>query len=278
MKSPISLIIVLNLVLHVVAVQPAQSANGCVGAEDAEERYLAEAPWDVVTRVDLKFSSRSGEYRAHWVFVFTSIGDMLVTVASRDGSTETKGRIMLVSGTAMVTEGLTLSEGAEIDALDMPVLTHRLLRRLLSEVIPDGPDGITGTRTVEKTEPDDCIYVGTPSAMGIFSPPWSVRGTVRRTGPEALEYDLSFQFGGGTETRSPTVEILSGTWTKESMAPRLPDDLSLDGWVVHRIGPITRKSQHETIYDFGAVPLATQFGSLGQLRSAISEGTFQDVH
>jgi hypothetical protein len=82
MKSPISLIIVLNLVLHFIAVQPAQSDSGCVGAEDAEERYLAEAPWDAVTHTDLKFSSRSGEYRARWVFVLTSIGDMLVTVAS----------------------------------------------------------------------------------------------------------------------------------------------------------------------------------------------------
>src|SRR4030081_2855722 len=58
-------------------------------------------------------------------------GDARITVDIRDGSSRTKGTIILVAGRWMLTQGFTPTPGAEIDSMDIAGLNSQLVMKLL---------------------------------------------------------------------------------------------------------------------------------------------------
>jgi hypothetical protein len=81
---------------------------------------------------------------------------------------------MFVNGQShwMLTKNVPLEKGYEIDALDGPVLTLKLVTELLRVAVPDGPNAITKSTAVNLHERIKSIEVNTASASGgvVFRP------------------------------------------------------------------------------------------------------------
>jgi hypothetical protein len=65
-------------------------------------------------------------------------GDARIAVDIRDGSSRTKGTIILIAGRWMLTRGFLPTLGAEIDEMDTAALTTQLVMRLLEAGLPKG--------------------------------------------------------------------------------------------------------------------------------------------
>lgn len=180
--------------------------------------------------------------------------------------TPQKGTIKLVEGRAMLTRGLSLERGYEIDALDGPVLTYQMLVSLLSQSIPDGPDKFVGARNINIKETSRGIRIATMSASGYFSPPWALTGSVSRRDEETVDFSLRFTY---THNDASSALWFDGTWKKLRQAPQIDSSMSLSGWQLHLLGPVEIKQEGGIILDYAAQSKPTPLGTLGELRESI---------
>lgn len=235
----------------------------------------AQVPtWSEFTGGSLKEVSEGLDYELSWTSEIDANHDSLIAIDNRYGTERAQGQIMVVSGRVLASRGLDLKVGYEIDTLDSAILSFRLVRELLQCALPAGPGSINADEVVQYSEQVNPIRVGTPSAVGEFSAPWSVEGRVRRLNEETLSYALSFAYFAGPEASNQAKMSLSGTWQQGKSAARFSDAMNLRDWKIHRIGPITRVRGNSTILDFGADPVANRFATLGDLRAAIAAGAF----
>ena len=78
--------------------------------------------------------------------------DVSIDVAAHGTKEPMAGNVGLVGGQVMLSKGLTLEPGYQIDALDAPVLSMRLVMIVLKRVFPKGPDQVVGPTEVDHTE------------------------------------------------------------------------------------------------------------------------------
>ncbi|MDB6086279.1 MAG: hypothetical protein JWN43_4160, partial [Gammaproteobacteria bacterium] len=105
-------------------------------------------------------------------------GDTRITVDIRDGSSRTKGTIILIGGRWMLTQGFTPTRGAEIDLMDVASLNSQLVVKLLESGLPKGPLIPGSPQNVAHSDNADPIEVATSTASGQYGAPWTVDGTV----------------------------------------------------------------------------------------------------
>ena len=107
-----------------------------------------------------------------------------------------KGKILMVGGRVLATQGPIAEPGYEIDALDAPILEQELVSRLLGAALPNGPEGTKGMREIDYKSEKTGIQFATPSAQGFISAPWHVSGDVTVLAPNVVEYQLSLTAAG----------------------------------------------------------------------------------
>jgi hypothetical protein len=200
-------------------------------------------------------------------------GELQIDVESTDGKQTQKGTILLVSGPWMVTKGLQLERGYEIDVIDGAVLQAQLPIQLLSRAFQRGPASVAARQAVDVKEATEAIHISTlqlgpggnswSGAEATYPAPWKLSGVVQRIRPELVQYDLTFSFSAEGSVQS--VQI-SGKLENLSAAFQLPDTFSLLGWKVDRLGPYTETTTNGTIADDGAKPASESFKTLGDLR------------
>ena len=181
------------------------------------------------------------------------------------------GTVAMVGGHVMMSKGLTLESGYEIDALDAPVLSMRLVMILLGRVFPGGPDQVVGTRPIDRTDKIGIEYA-TPSASGRIPPPWRLKGRVSRLSDGAVAFDMALSFpeeeqseAGGNATLS-----LKGKLSRLDR-PVFRDTDSLEGWRTYGLGVQQRKQGGGTVVDYGAEPqTAARFKTVGDVRTFIA--------
>lgn len=230
--------------------------------------------WSEFTGGSMNEISEGQDYEFSWTFEIGTDHDSLIAIDNRYGSERARGSIMVVSGRVLASHGLDLKAGYEIDTLDSAILSFRLVRELLQCALPKGPGSVDADEVVQYSEQVNPIRVGTPSAFGQFSAPWSVEGRVRRLNGDTLSYALSFTYIASPDNGNQARMSLSGNWRQGENAARFPDAMTFRDWKIHRIGPITRVSGNRTIYDYGADPVEERFATLGDLRAAITAGAF----
>ena len=177
-----------------------------------------------------------------------------------------RGTIKLVEGRAMLTRGLSLEKGYEIDALDGPILTYQILVSLLSQAVPAGPSKFAGTKAINLKEKKRGIRIATMSASGYFGAPWTLTGTASRKDTETVTFSLNFTY---TQDKTPSVLSFDGSWKKLQQAPQIDSAMSLQGWQLHLLGPVEIKQEGSTIFDYTAQSRPTPVGTLGELRKSI---------
>jgi len=191
----------------------------------------------------------------------TKGGDARIEASGLAGGQSYSGTLMLISGSRMLTKDVPISPGAEIDALDGPVLQVRLVLELLARAFPGGPGTLTSPRVIDVSEPTNAISVNTQSAGGEFRAPWTLKGTAR---PDAAgkSFDLAFVAAGDEQPIK-----IGGSWSDAAKPPGLPDSFSVEGWRVFALGPHSRPSKSGgTIYEYGAQEILKKFATLGEVR------------
>jgi hypothetical protein len=130
---------------------------------------------------DIKVPGTKHGDSAHWRIEASSMThDTKITVDQTESGKRTRGTLAMVAGRVLITNGLELEQGYEIDAVDGPFLYTILTAQLLGRAFPNGPDMLKGTRRVNVTELRDGIRIGTPSASADFAAPWTVVGTASK--------------------------------------------------------------------------------------------------
>lgn len=226
----------------------------------------ASSPWYAANYVKLAVSQPNTADMARFTLTVPDPLNLVLDLDSLSEGKPQKGSIKLVEGRAMLTRGLTLKRGYEIDALDGPILTYQILVSLLSQAIPNGSDRFTGDNTINIKEKKRGIRIATTSASGYFPPPWRLAGSVSRKDKETVDFSLQFTY---THNKATAVLLLDGTWRQLQQAPKIDSSMSLSGWKLHLLGPVEIKQEGSTILDYAAQSKPTPLGTLGELRKSI---------
>jgi hypothetical protein len=197
--------------------------------------------------------------------------DVSIDITTHTSKEPMAGTVALVGGQVMLTKGLKLQAGSEIDALDAPVLSMRLVMTLLKRIFPRGPDQVGGATDIDQTGRVGIKYA-TPSASGYIPAPWHVKGKVNRLGDGTLPFELALSFPLQRQDKQ------SGSLTinmKGELAvlgrPVFRDTDSLEGWTTYGLGVQQTKQGSSTTFDYGAKPQeATRYRTIGDIRAFIA--------
>jgi len=222
----------------------------------------AASPWSNFTQFRLQL--RDEGHSQTMVMTMHGSDDFSIDIEDVSG---TRGTIIVVGGRAMLMKGVEHEAGYEIDALDGPVLMHQLVITLLDQAFPNGPTSVVGSVPIKLVQKERAIRIATQSAGGRLEAPWSLMGTSRRA-DNRIEYDLQFVLTADRSTKSLG---FTGFWEKAPAVPLLDDHMSLDGWTVHWLSPMTSTSEQGTVLDYGAKPVSEHWADLAALRKYIAD-------
>lgn len=229
--------------------------------------------WAGFTRVVLKQSSLGSPEVVEWKASFDhETNDMLIDTDMRGSSTPITGSIAMVGGRIMLSKGLKLEPGYEIDALDLPVLSMKLVMIVLGRVFPAGPAHFTGQKDIDRTDKIGIKYA-TPSASGYIQAPWVVKGKVHKLAEGNVTFDLALTFPvkQGDKTSKTYTMKMTGELSMLGHAVFLDTDL-LDGWTTYGLGPRQINQAASTILDYGATPdQGASYQTIGDIRAFIAE-------
>ena len=233
--------------------------------------------WADFTRITLRQAVSGSAEATEWRMSFDyATSDASIDTSTRHAGKPMAGTIALVGGQVMLTKGLSLEPGYEIDVLDAPVLSARLVTILLQRVFPGGPDEIRGRRKIDRTDPLGIKYA-TPSASGYIAAPWRVTGEVSRGADGTLPFDLTLAFPIREQDKT-SVEISMKGELGVLGRPVFRDSDSLDGWTTYGLGPQETKQEAGTILDYGAAPQeATRYRTIGDVRAFIAAANHPGV-
>lgn len=229
--------------------------------------------WSRFTAFTLDLSEGDSPPAASWQAQFDHKQiDIVIDLDVKSDQSRMKGRVAMVGGRVMLSKGLALEPGYEIDTLDGPVLSMKLVMILLGRIYPAGPDSVSGEKVIDYAGKAGIKYA-TPSASGYIAAPWRVTGKVAKDAKGGLAYDLSL-----TSPREPG-DKRGGAYAMRMQGvmavldhPALLDSMSLDGWTTYGVGPRAEKKGGATMFDYGATPDSSpRFKTVADVRAYIAE-------
>ena len=223
--------------------------------------------WNDFSAVTLTFAEGEA-IGTTWSGVFDDASrDFLLDVQVREPE-PMRGKVGLVGGRVMIVRGLKLARGAEIDAMDGPVLSMRLALTVLGRLFPNGPHTVLGLQRVTRDD-DVGIRYSTPSAAGSIEPPWRASGSVENYNTDVVNFDLALTVPAraGAKGAIGTIRLKGRLSTRAG--PVFRDDMPLEGWQVYTLGRVTRPGGATA---FGAkLERGAQVKTIGELRRAIAQ-------
>jgi hypothetical protein len=224
-----------------------------------QAKSQANSEWYNANQVSLTVQAEGITSTA--TYEITSDQDLKITTNTKgkNGQQETS-EIMFVNGQShwMLAKNVPLERGYEIDALDGPVLTLKLVTELLRAAVPAGPGEITKSTAINIRERTKPIEVNTASASGGLEAPWTLQGTIEPTASGAVSFDLTVKHDQPMH--------ITGTWQKQAAAPVFADDMPLTGWQILSVGPTRDVQGNVATIDYGAQASHVQPKTLGELR------------
>lgn len=248
---------------------------GCASQGDPEENCIRTAAtgeqpetareWIHPTHSSLELSGQDGEIIASWTYDVASNNDVVIAAEQFFNNKSEVGEVMLIGGLAIAVRGLTLTPPWQIQVLDVPLTSLMHVETMLARAFPGGPQTVQGTRCLRIEERVEPLSVTTPSAEAHFQPPWSIDGSVSRNSDDVIFFDLIFR-----DVKLGKSARFVGSWTSAAGRPEIPDETSLVGWNVLRLGPREAEYEDGAIFDFGASPVDEGFKTVGELRATLS--------
>jgi len=228
------------------------------------------AAWAAYTQITLEQSYPASKETAKWVGAFDHKSlDISIDLATQGVKESMAGTVGLVGGKVMLTKNLELEPGYEIDTLDAPVLSMRLLFTLLQRVFPKGPESIVGETEVDHTDRVG-IKIATASAGGYIPAPWRVKGKVNKLAEGKILFDLVFSFSSRQQDKEQSSIINMKGALDMLDRPVFRDADSLEGWTIYGIGPRRTKQGNSTILDYGATHEEARYRNIGEIRAFLA--------
>ncbi|MFH0784871.1 MAG: hypothetical protein V2B20_23350 [Pseudomonadota bacterium] len=241
-------------------------------ARDKDPECEDPTAWAVFTRIVLKQSSLGSSDIVEWKASFNhETNDILIDTDVRGSNTSTTGSIAMVGGRIMLNKGFKLNPGYEIDALDAPVLSMKLMMIVLGRLFPRGPAEVAGHKEIDRTDKIGIKYAS-PSASGYIPAPWAVKGEVSKLPGGEITFDLALTFPmkQKNKTTRPYTMQMTGELSMLDHAVFLETD-SLEGWTTYGLGPRHIKQAAGTILDYGATAdQETGYRTIGDIRTFIT--------
>jgi hypothetical protein len=220
--------------------------------------------WQDINSLSLTVEDNQNSWKANWLITIDKEKNT-ISIEKDDyfHNHNLKGTIIVLAGKTMLSKGLVLKKGYEIDALDTPIIMFQLLLDILNKTIPSGPSSVTKEFTVEHTETQVPIHISTKSASAHFNAPWTVTGQLSKAVKGSIDYDLKFatSLNGGINY---TLEMAGELHQKSGRA--LDDTMKLDGWQIYQLGPVETQRGDITSFDYGAQLIHPKASTLGKLR------------
>jgi hypothetical protein len=193
-------------------------------------------------------------------------GDMQFDVEEAGSGSPKKGKILMVGGRVMATQGPITEPGYEIDALDGVVLQYQLLIKALGRALPDGPKAVESSLHVDHADSKAGIEIATPSASGMMQAPWRVVGELKRIQPDTIEYDLNFTSAHGRQSK--TLAFTGRLY--HSSETKIEDQMGLADWKLFGVGPQSQKRGNTTTFDYSAAPETTSYKTVADIRKKLA--------
>jgi hypothetical protein len=230
----------------VIAMMVVDARADCAKLPDCD----APGPWIQFTSVTLDLTPQGSPSSMAFKALFDhDANDFLIDLDVRDPSAGMKGTVGMVAGRVMLSRGVTLRRGAEIDAIDGPILYTKLLSIVLDRALPEGPSSVSGTKHVDYAGKKG-IPFATPSAQGYIPMPWSAKGKVRKLQKGAFAFDIALAW---QEKSVSQVYRFKGEYSMRTK-PVFDEGMSLNGWTLYGVGVQVDEHQGTTTYDYGAKP------------------------
>ena len=273
MKSALTVFIFIALIIGFEQVHAEQAPDAKETAaqspnNDQDTVQKENITWEQFNKVSLESSDPQKSYQTKWKFELAENSDLKISVDERSGKESRLGTIMMISGRALLVNGLKLEENHELDFLDGPVLMCQLAINLLHYAFPEGPKSVVKNTPFELTEEFRSIIISSPDTTSFFPPPWKVNGSVNPI-DGSVAFDLKFSFKPESNNAGNSEIWFKGIWEHAKIPSRFPDAMSLKDWTVSIIDPETQKVASD---DSGARKV-TDYRTLGELRKFITETT-----
>lgn len=256
-----------SFTLPTAIAQPAAASTACKGA--ACDRVT---PWKSLTQVSLIVSEPDSPtldiYRAEFD---PARGDVAINADLRRADGEARGIVAMVGGRVLLTRGMPVEAGRELEVFDLPMLNIQLAQILLGRALPAGPESVRGERRIEHRDKVAIDY-GTAGARGRIEAPWRLTGRVARVQTGAIHFDMMLE-APLKEPAKKGEQLRMQLQGELAMLgrPVFPDDAGLEGWSAFVVGPRAEQRGERTVMVFGATPEpAGRFASVAQVREYIA--------
>jgi hypothetical protein len=251
-----------------LAQAPAKAPPLPANAPAANPHSAPASPWGKVPEIVLTLKVPPKGDTGTWrIRTFDDPADIQVELDTPAAKGRTKGTLLLVAGAGIAVKGFVPEKGFEIDPLDGAVVHLRLLTKILTDALPNGPEGVTGTQAVNLKETQRPLVAFTPSLNLKFDAPWAVTGKVTRKDAQTLTYDLTLETAGAKAGERVKFG-LAGTLGGKARERWLDDGMALAGFTAYRLGAGEKKGNHATL-SFGATKLAGPFKTVKDLRAEL---------
>lgn len=229
-------------------------------------------PWSEFSQFELTVTYEGYDQEQNWTGLFdNAIADARIEVYSGSPKVHA-GTIGLVNGAIMLSKGMTLEPGYEIDALDAPVLNFKLVAIILSRLYPGGPNTVQQSQELNY-QSEIGIKFATQSASGYIAAPWSVTGALEKSEDGSAVFDITLRYpitDPNAEVSSESIRMRGTLGFRKGVV--FEDSEPLVGWTVYGLGPRTTKNEGGTAMDYGASRRTEEsYKVLGDIREHIAK-------
>jgi hypothetical protein len=237
-------------------------------AAAAEPPKPIMAAWLEVNHASIRVSDPASADSQAFVYDIAPNQDLHVQTSIVSGGKITRGELLLLTDGVLLTHNMPLTRREEIDAIDVPVLTLQLVNKLLAAGTGKPPSALRGKSSVNLTEKSWGLNVGTISAGTEYPAPWRLKGSIEASRTHVISFDLMHSFNA--DGTAQAVHYV-GSWERSSAPFVLDDAMSLSGWHVFRLGPVSSSNGVATIIDYTASDVAKSSKTLGELRKGLQD-------
>jgi hypothetical protein len=243
-------------------------------ATAAEPPKAIMTAWLEMNHASIRMSDPASADSQAFVYDIAPNQDLHVQTSIVSDGKITRGELLLLADGVLLTHNMPLTRREEIDAIDVPVLTLQLVNKLLAAGTGKKPSALRGKSTVDLTEKSWGLNVGTISAGAEYPAPWQLKGSIEASRTHVISFDLlhSFEVDGTAQA----VHYV-GNWERSS-APFVVDDaMSLSGWHVFRLGPVSSSNGVAAIVDYAASEVVKSSKTLGELRKGVRQENSEQI-
>lgn len=233
----------------------ALAAGPAFAARDCDPN--CDAAWAKYSAITVNAIDAGSPVSASWRLYFDhERRDIRIEADFPGPSGRMRGTIALIGGRVLMSRGLELPRGGEINAVDTPIMAIKLITAVLGRAVDVSPEALRGEKPVKHRETSVGIRFATPTAEAYLAAPWTAEGTVGKVANGDVRYDVRIAGPTRDPYGRPGAPIDSRFIGRFSVAPTpvLDDAMPLAGW---------------TMYS----PRAGEMKTVGEVRAALAQAS-----